>query len=73
VEDVETEQEKKQLVQLSFFSLLLNFQFIYFYIYEYFAWMNVYAPHACLMPIEARRWVLDPLELELRMVVSYQV
>jgi hypothetical protein len=43
-----------------------------FKIYEYFACLNVYAPHAYNAHRGLKR-VLDPLELELQKVVSCHV
>lgn len=45
---------------------------IYFY-YTAFAWIYLYAPHACLVPPEARRGYQIPLELELQITVNCHV
>lgn len=67
-----TTVEKEAFSATFFFSFLkFSFCFIYFYMYKCFAGIYVCVSHVCLVPTEARRWVLDPLELELRMVGNY--
>lgn len=44
-----------------------------FYAYECFACIYVCTLHMCLVPAEARKGVLDSLELELQLVVTHQV
>lgn len=43
------------------------------YMYECSFWLYVCAPHACLVPAEARNRASDPLELELQIVLSHHV
>ena len=38
----------------------LFFSLDIFYVHEYFAFMCVFAPHACLVPLEVRRGYLIP-------------
>ena len=50
-----------------------KFVFIIFYVYGCFTCMYVCASCVYLVPSEARRGLLDPLELKLETAVSYHV
>ena len=54
---------------VGFFFLLL---LLFFNVCEHFACVYVFVLHACLVPVAIRE-ALDCLELELKMVVSYDV
>lgn len=57
-----------------FYSLKCSFKntdfFFLFYVYEWFAHMYVRVLHVWLVPEEAKKRVLDPMELELQEVIS---
>ena len=58
-----------------FFSLLFLYLFIYilFYLYEYFDYVYAYMCTACIAGAYSGQKMLDPMELEGRMVRSYHV
>lgn len=44
-----------------------------FYIFECLACMHVCTTCVCLLPVEVRKWALDPLKMELQIVVNHHV
>ena len=53
--------------------LIFIIMFLLFHAYGCFSYMYVCAPLTCLVPVEARRSVLKPLELKLSVIASHHV
>ena len=52
-------------------SLQFLFFFLSFFFFFKFEWVFcLHIPHACLVTVEVKKTVLDPLELELQMVIN---